>query len=550
MEDATMNANSNSSGKKIPLFLSLLLIIPFALMIIFFIQSASFRGDVIKDVSQSFTVSVKDGKIATPSQMFEIPATYAGPYEIILSLDNGGAGFPVGTLVKTAEDEVVSHFTSYGLNDLPNVVNLSSGKNTLELLFLGDADAMRDFAITYLNYAEGPSLDQFVAGYDYPASLTDGDYPFTFSLKVTEFISAPVLLQIATLAVGALILLFLFLCLTGEPSEGVTLKERLDRLGNRYAIFAIAVILTQMLVIVLLRNLAPDFTNRNSIFLSLLLTIISVDLVGFPVTYLVCRNVPAQPLEKKKLGFGKFLLFVLMSAGICGVGSIIGAIVHRLVTLPVGGTDAAITTLMINSGMGMRILTVGIMAPIFEELLFRKLLVDRLAKYGEFISIFTSGLLFGLFHGNFQQFFYAFGLGCLFAFVYLRTGRVIYTIGLHMIINMSTSAITVWLFGKYSEYAPASTDPNAIAAAMQASPEAMLYTMLYSFWNIFLALVAIVGAIILIVFLAKGKFRLKHAEGEASRGEALKALFTSKLTWAFFLSAIGLFLLSYLPAYL
>jgi len=545
-----MNANSNSSGKKLPLILSLLLIIPFALMIIFFIQSASFRGDVIKDVSQTFTVSVKDGKVTTPSQVFETPATHVGPYEMIMSFESGENGFPVGVLVKTAEGNIASCFTACGMKDLPCNVTLTSGKNVLELHFLDDEDAMRDFAMTYLNYAEGPALDQFVSAYDYPVTLKDGDESFTFSLKVTECVTAPVLLQIVTLAVGALILLMLFLCLTGEPSEGVTLKERLDRLGNRYAIFAITVIFTQMLVIVLMRNLAPDFTNQNSIFLSLLLTIIAVDVVGFPVTYLVCRNVPAQPLEKKKLGFGKFLLFVLMSAGICGVGSIIGAFVHRLITLPVGGADAAITTLMLNSGMGMRILTVGIMAPIFEELLFRKLLIDRLAKYGEFISIFTSGLLFGLFHGNFQQFFFAFGLGCLFAFVYLRTGRVIYTIGLHMVINMSTSAITVWLLGKYSEYAPASTDPNAVAAAMQASPEAMLYTTLYSFWNIFLALAAIVGAIILIVFLAKGKFRLKHAEGEESRGEALKALFTSRLTWAFFLSTISLFLLSYLPAYL
>lgn len=53
-----------------------------------------------------------------------------------------------------------------------------------------------------------------------------------------------------------------------------------------------------------------------------------------------------------------------------------------------------------------------------------------------------SALFFALFHGNFYQFFYAFGLGAMFAFIYVKTGRLRYTILLHMIIN-SLSAVVV-----------------------------------------------------------------------------------------------------------
>jgi len=68
-------------------------------------------------------------------------------------------------------------------------------------------------------------------------------------------------------------------------------------------------------------------------------------------------------------------------------------------------------------------------------LLFRKLLIDRIYKYGEGIAVVTSGLMFGLFHGNFSQFFYAFGIGMIFAYIYCKTGKLRYSIGLHMIIN-------------------------------------------------------------------------------------------------------------------
>ena len=44
-----------------------------------------------------------------------------------------------------------------------------------------------------------------------------------------------------------------------------------------------------------------------------------------------------------------------------------------------------------------------------------------------------SGLMFGLFHGNLNQFVYAFVLGLCFGFIYVKTGNIRYTIGLHML---------------------------------------------------------------------------------------------------------------------
>ena len=84
---------------------------------------------------------------------------------------------------------------------------------------------------------------------------------------------------------------------------------------------------------------------------------------------------------------------------------------------------------------------VAVLAPIFEELVFRKLIIDRTIRYGELMSILFSSLAFGLFHCNLYQIFYAFVLGLILGYVYVRTGNVILTIIMHMCVNASSSVL-------------------------------------------------------------------------------------------------------------
>ena len=47
-----------------------------------------------------------------------------------------------------------------------------------------------------------------------------------------------------------------------------------------------------------------------------------------------------------------------------------------------------------------------IVSPIFEELLFRKILLEKLLPYGKVIAIAISSLFFGLYHANLEQLLY------------------------------------------------------------------------------------------------------------------------------------------------
>lgn len=531
---------------------TLLLIIPFFLMIVFFVSSNGKRGDTVTDLNLDFTVSIKNGSARKSSEVVEIPIAKEGTYQFEIDWNVTEPGYLTGCVIKDPKGEPISAFTAFWITGYSSYqISLSAGKSMAEFYFLTNAEDYRKFARTYQIFENDEELEKFIDTVGFETFTRNGDWDMTLSLNAYEIIPAPVSLKLATLLVGVLATALLFLVLAGNKESDGTLKERIGSIGIRYGIFSMAVTLFQIAAMVLLRTYAPGAIYSLEASLSFLLVILSVDAMGFPLAYGISKNLTRERLPQQKLGFGRFLLFILMGAGLVGIGSLIGTLFHSALTLFSGDTGSGIADLMLSSGMFMRILTVGILAPIFEELIFRKLLIDRLIRHGEFVAILTSGLMFGLFHGNFQQFFFAAFLGCLWAFVYARTGRIRYTIMMHMVVNMSTSAITIYLLGKYMEYVPANvTDAAAAAQALTADSQALLYTMLYIGWMGILGICCLAGIIIFIVYMASGKFRLRLQEGEPTRGNILKTVLTDKYMWLFYLSCIGLFLINYLPAFM
>ena len=77
-----------------------------------------------------------------------------------------------------------------------------------------------------------------------------------------------------------------------------------------------------------------------------------------------------------------------------------------------------------------------------EEFLFRKLLIDRTRRYGDLPSILLSGILFGLFHRNLFQLFYATAVGMVLAYVYTRTGKYWWCVAMHAAMNLVGTVVT------------------------------------------------------------------------------------------------------------
>ncbi|MCD7745262.1 MAG: CPBP family glutamic-type intramembrane protease [Lachnospiraceae bacterium] len=146
--------------------------------------------------------------------------------------------------------------------------------------------------------------------------------------------------------------------------------------------------------------------------------------------------------EKHTMRPSQIVRTVFIAIFLMYAGNLLGTLVTTAISALTGtSAEAAITTYALADSLVLKILFMVILAPLIEEYVFRKQLIDRMSCYGERLAVVTSALMFGLFHGNFTQFFYAFALGLLFGYIYLKTGKLRYSAGLHMGINFLGSIV-------------------------------------------------------------------------------------------------------------
>lgn len=165
--------------------------------------------------------------------------------------------------------------------------------------------------------------------------------------------------------------------------------------------------------------------------------------IGLPLLLWMIRKFPKQSIEKKQSASFKEMvqLYILALSGMYSV-NLIFTLVMQLFT---EGNSNVIGETISQMSIFQTALLVVIFAPIIEELIFRKLLYQLVAPFGAKTYIFTSAMIFGLFHMNLSQSLYAFWLGLIFAGLFYKTGNILYPILLHMVINFTGSIVPLLL---------------------------------------------------------------------------------------------------------
>ena len=229
--------------------------------------------------------------------------------------------------------------------------------------------------------------------------------------------------------------------MNSELKTNVNVKSVFSRVGLAAAVLGVVVNLVQMIIITIFNVVNPAFESNG--WFGYLLVAVSFYLIGFPLCCLMLKSIPDGPKrEEKSLTFGGFIKFFLISYFIMVLLNLFTMVFLEVVGR-VKGADVVnpLEDVISNSSIWATIIFAGILSPIIEEVLFRGVMLNKLRTYGDKIAIITTALLFGLFHQNFSQFFYAVGLGIVFAYVTLKTGTIKYSIGLHIMINMMGSVI-------------------------------------------------------------------------------------------------------------
>ena len=223
-------------------------------------------------------------------------------------------------------------------------------------------------------------------------------------------------------------------------------RERFSRLGWALVAQMAAMLAVQTALLLAAQALAPVLV-RSGVFLWLV-SVLSAYGAGVPAAWLVLRGTEeAPPQPGAPLGPGRFFRSYLAGLGLMYLVNLATLALMGLVGLLRGQTVENPVDNMADYPLVLNLLLGCVIAPVCEEYLFRGLLLNRLRPYGERFAVWASALCFGLFHGNFSQFFYACAIGVLFAGVVLKTGRLRQAMLLHALINFVGTGLIPLLSG-------------------------------------------------------------------------------------------------------
>jgi membrane protease YdiL (CAAX protease family) len=154
------------------------------------------------------------------------------------------------------------------------------------------------------------------------------------------------------------------------------------------------------------------------------------------------------------VNFSTYLLIFPMMAGMMFISEFIAA------QIPTAGPFfgkfyeyfTQLMSQLTDNPVVMIIMTV-IMAPIFEEIIFRGIIQKGLINKGvePWKAILYASIIFGVVHGNPWQFISAVMLGCVLGLVYHKTKSLLMPILLHAFNNLTLSLLV--LYGKDESFA-------------------------------------------------------------------------------------------------
>lgn len=253
-------------------------------------------------------------------------------------------------------------------------------------------------------------------------------------------------------------------------------------------------------------------------------TFAPIYMVAIPIGLLILRKLPAQAPQSHKLGAKAFAQLLPICICVMYAGNLLGTVLSLLLS---GGTAENTVANYALDNHPLKILVMVILAPLLEEYVCRKQIIDRTSRFGEKTAVFLSALVFALLHGNLFQFFYAFGLGLIFAYIYTRTGRLRYPVLLHSFINLLGSVIAPWLLSNIDLEAIEAIEKME-ATVTEAELMELLTPVLPGFMMFMLYAVLMVGFAIwgLVLLIIKSKrLTWEEAQAQLPKGTAIKTVY-------------------------
>ncbi len=239
-----------------------------------------------------------------------------------------------------------------------------------------------------------------------------------------------------------------------------------------------------------------------------LLLVISQLIIALPsIIYLyVTRQNVREKIGFRKVSLVNILLLALFAYCLSPVMTFINALSRLFVKDVITNTMASVAQ---ENSFLVSLFFIAVIPAVFEEGVYRGIFYQEYRKVNPLKAILLSALLFGLMHGNLNQFSYAFCMGLIFALVIEATDSILSAMVIHFLIN-GFSVVLLYVLPLLSEN---------YEQLLSSADETLTMDISY---------VLITYGIRALIFGVVGFFILKRIAQNCNRWEYMKQLFTRK----------------------
>ena len=255
---------------------------------------------------------------------------------------------------------------------------------------------------------------------------------------------------------------------------------------------------------------------------------------AFPITVYAflfrdCKTEPAASAYKRFFGETPLLFVAGWTFALAGayITSHISAFLGALFSVP--QTKIAFSSAMPKDAFMFTVFAVCtcVIAPVCEELIYRKLLLTPMRKYSDSAAALVTSLLFALSHFNFSQFLYTFAFGYFLAVIAIRSRSVVPCVICHIVNNL-TAGISSYLPETLGNEPSGSALKSVLTAIESATPYIMI------------AAIPITAAVLIL-----GLYRLKDSGG-STLPKRLAVIFTDPV---FLVAAAVILVITFIKLY-
>ena len=236
----------------------------------------------------------------------------------------------------------------------------------------------------------------------------------------------------------------------------------------------------------------------NDTLRMIIVSFVSMYVIALPIgAFLLIRTAKGAD-GYEQFGIKQMICFILMGEGLSYVGNLIGTILANFFSNR-SAVNPVVSVAEDNGNVVVKIISMVLIVPLLEEVVFRKLIVDNVRRLDEKTAVVFSALVFALYHINLYQFFYTAAIGLLWAYAYLRTGKIRYSYLLHVILNFKGIIISGMISsGSQLNIIEGLQTTEEIVTLVEQKPEIVVGIVVFLAYAFINLIIVVIGIVLLI----------------------------------------------------